>query len=367
MAGAIIGPALPVINEHFNNLTLTSLLLTLPSLSVALMAPFVGLLAERFELKSLLIASLIGYGAAGSSGLWINELPALLIGRFFLGICIAIMMTVCSTLIANFSAGRGRERLLTQQSMGMNVSAIIFFSLGGYLGQLHWRLPFIIYILAILVMVVSIFSLPKAKAKVQKRDRVKLTREEIKGVLPIYILAFIYMCLFYFGPVLFPFVMNQALKAEASSIGYSLALFSTVACLSSMQVSKFCKRFGESKLFVLTLLVFSISHYLISTADQWFIFVVGGCFNGMGYGLGYTVLNRSMALRTNINNRAKLMSGFVSALFLGQFCTPFISDVLAASTIQSVFFITFLFSLTSAFVALIFTCRLKNNTELIPS
>jgi MFS family permease len=105
MSGATISPSLPAMQEYFANVEnselLVRLVLTIPALFIAFGGLFAGQLADRFGRKPLLIVSTLVYGFAGCSGLVLNSLWTLLIGRALLGLSVAGVMTGVTTLIAD--------------------------------------------------------------------------------------------------------------------------------------------------------------------------------------------------------------------------------------------------------------------------
>ena len=94
MAGAIVAPALPEIQKHFadhaSSQLLTRLIITTPALAIAIIAPLSGFLVDLFGRKRLLISSLILYAIAGTSGVWLESLETILVGRLVLGVAIAM-------------------------------------------------------------------------------------------------------------------------------------------------------------------------------------------------------------------------------------------------------------------------------------
>src|SRR5690606_34962094 len=98
MAGIIIAPSLPAIETRFADSEhiglLSRMVLTLPSLFVALSAPLAGMLADRFGRKGLLVMAIALYGVSGASGLIADSLIALLAGRAVLGIAIGAIITL---------------------------------------------------------------------------------------------------------------------------------------------------------------------------------------------------------------------------------------------------------------------------------
>jgi MFS family permease len=88
MANATISPALPGLERMFaddpNAAILTRLLVAAPSLSVAICAPLVGLVADRQGRRPLLLAGIILFVIAGCAGLFLPDLPSIFASRLVL-------------------------------------------------------------------------------------------------------------------------------------------------------------------------------------------------------------------------------------------------------------------------------------------
>lgn len=84
MAGAIVAPSLPGIQAAFADLPrvelLARLVLTLPALTVALLAPIAGGLLDRLGRRPVLLASLALYALAGASELASEERRGVVMG-----------------------------------------------------------------------------------------------------------------------------------------------------------------------------------------------------------------------------------------------------------------------------------------------
>ncbi len=110
MAGATIAPGLPGLQAHFayvpNAEVLSCVLLTTHGLTIALLAPLGGLLIDRVGGRPMLVAAAMLYGAAGTAGLWLDDLIALLASRAFLGMAVAVTMTV-EVLPGNWAGSGG--------------------------------------------------------------------------------------------------------------------------------------------------------------------------------------------------------------------------------------------------------------------
>ena len=93
MSNATITPALLGLRQLFagnpNAEWLIPLLVTAPSLAVAIVAPFAGLVIDRVGRRPPLFAGLVLYAIAGTAGLYLNSLEAILASRLVLGLGVA--------------------------------------------------------------------------------------------------------------------------------------------------------------------------------------------------------------------------------------------------------------------------------------
>jgi MFS family permease len=130
-------------------------ILTMPSIWVMLFSPVAGWMADRFGRRNLLLAAMIVYAFVGTAPVFLQNLYAIVGSRIAVGICESIVMTVSTTLICDYYAGRDRERWLAGQTALASVSALGIIFLGGELGAAYgWRGPFYL----------DLYSLPLALA-----------------------------------------------------------------------------------------------------------------------------------------------------------------------------------------------------------
>jgi MFS family permease len=156
MSGATIAPSLPAMQSHFaavaNSEFWVRLILTVPALFIVIGSPIAGQIVDKLGRKPLLFGSAILYGLAGSSGLWLNSLFAILAGRALLGLAVAGVMVSATTLIADYYQGEARTHFMGLQAAFMGFGGVAFLSVGGFIADLDWRLPFAIYLFAWLLL-----------------------------------------------------------------------------------------------------------------------------------------------------------------------------------------------------------------------
>lgn len=155
MSGAIIAPALPEISRYFageDTELLTKLVLTMPALVIAVLAPLAGYLIDRFGRKKLLLISLLIYTVAGTAGFLIDDLVLLLVSRAVLGIGVAGIMNAATTLIGDYFQGEERNQFMGTQASFMALGGVVFLNVGGLLADWSWRGPFLVYAAALIVL-----------------------------------------------------------------------------------------------------------------------------------------------------------------------------------------------------------------------
>lgn len=144
-----IGPVLPQVQQHFASVPgiamLTPVMVTLPSLVMALTSVLVGLALDRWGRQRLLLAALALYGLAGTAPLWLDDFNAILVSRAVVGLCEAVAMTCSTVMLGDYFTGTARERYIALQTSVASVSGVVFNLIGGLLGDWGWRGPFAMY------------------------------------------------------------------------------------------------------------------------------------------------------------------------------------------------------------------------------
>ena len=143
MAPASLGPVLAEVQREFADVPgstyLVPMVLTLPSVCIALLSGVAGLMVDRVGRKSVLVFGLFLYGIAGVMPFFLTSLSAILISRIFVGIAEACAMIAATTLIGDEYEGEERERMLAYQIAVAALSAVTIAAASGALGSFGWR------------------------------------------------------------------------------------------------------------------------------------------------------------------------------------------------------------------------------------
>jgi MFS family permease len=367
LGGATLAPALPAIQAHFREIPNVQLLvrfvLTIPALLIAITAPGAGYVVDKFGRKNILIASVILSGLAGLSGFFASSLPIILIGRGFLGIGVAGLMISTTTLITDYYSGTSRATFLGFQAGFMGITGTILLIGVGFLADGSWNSPFLIYLLPFPILLFVIFVLfePQLEARCAETPSVVGEPGSCVGEsliseghvpafaadaepLPIKLLVFIYgtillvEIIFYVVPIQLPFYFQNLSGGSASQSGVAISTMSFVFALSSIFYGKIAVRLDRITVLVIAMTLIGLGYALMAMASGLVLLYAGLISAGVGIGLMIPNLYVWLASEAPQSTRGRVLGGFTTALFLGQFLSPILSQPLTiAYDVRAVF------------------------------
>jgi len=326
MANAVIAPALPQINEVFSAVkgaeVLSKLLMTLPALTIAFTAPFVGRLVDKRGRLRVLIFSLILYALAGTSGLWLNSLPAILVGRLFLGLGVAGIMTSATTLIGDYFKGEDRNAFMGMQGAFIGLGGVIFITTSGYMADIHWRLPFVIYAFSLLVLVLSVFFLYEPEAKQKSEGGGGDQGYSRKTVWIIFISGFLGLSYFYIIPVQIPFFIQSFEGVSNAMSGWAISSLTLTSALAALSYKYMKKRFSYPSIYGISFLIMATGYILLSQCNSYMQVII--VIMWMGIGTGWLMPNSSLWIMSVVPEsvRGRMIGRLTTFIFMGQFASP---------------------------------------------
>lgn len=348
MAGGTIAPALPAMARFFDDVPnaafLVRLVLTLPALFVALGAPLAGAIIDRFGRKRLLVASVALYGVVGSAGMFVSSLFLLLVSRAVLGLTVAGIGTCTTTLVADYYSGQQRARLMGLLTAVGGLGGTVFVMLSGFLADVSWRGPFFTYPLAFVVLpfIISVLYEPPRRAPAAGAGPAKAGLP-----LPLGLITFIYAAIvltqvvFFINPVQLPFHLEMLLGAPASQSGLAIAGIGLCYAIASASFGWIGRWLGRVSILIAGFVLTGVGYTLMGLAAGWALLVCGLVLGGFGIGLLVPNLSLWLANEAPEALRGQVLGGFTTALSLGQFMAPFVSQPLAEWTgISGVYWMT---------------------------
>ena len=326
MSGAIIAPALPGISRHFPDQpqVLIQLILTIPALMITLFSPLMGYLADRFGRKKLLLMMLFIYGFAGVAGFFIDRVDLLLSSRALMGIAVAGILSISTTLVGDYFDGHERMRFLGLQSSCMALGGVVFINLGGILSDWSWRGPFLLYLTGVLL-------LPYALAVLQEPKNTGITSSGVSDA-PVtvdywrtglaYFIAMISMMMFYMFPAQLPFLLSQSGEISGLLIGIALSMAALTASIVAFGYGYYKPFLSVMTIYILGFLLAAAGFLVVGLTTSYAMAIVGAAISGLGLGAFMPNTTTWLMRITPQRVRGRVFGGFTSTFFFGQFVSP---------------------------------------------
>ncbi|MFT3966219.1 MAG: MFS transporter, partial [Sphingobium sp.] len=257
-------------------------------------APLGGFLVGHLGLRTMLVLASLLYAIAGTAGLYLDTLDWLLASRLLLGVMAAAIQVTVLTLINARLDGTVRAKWMgVHISMAM-VVAIGAYPIAGVLGEISWRMPFLLYLMG-LIIVPAALSMSNRTVLVAETFPAGAgenpTGEGFFTWFPFRYLA-LGLCT---GTIMFmmniygPFLMHDAGVDSPTIISLILTADSIAGASMAMVYGRFRRRYSASNAFGLSFLMAATGAAIVAMASD-----IVGVFIGLlifGIGGGWLVPN----------------------------------------------------------------------------
>lgn len=159
LPGLAVSPILDDLTHiftHSSDLDI-DMLTSLPSLMIIPFILLAGWLTEHLGYMRLLYWGLGLFALCGVLYFFCNTMSELLIVSAFLGIGAGIIIPLSTYIIAYFFDGKYRTQQFGYSSAINNVTLVVATAAVGYLADVQWRLPFVVYLLPFVALMLMPF------------------------------------------------------------------------------------------------------------------------------------------------------------------------------------------------------------------
>ncbi|MBC3347566.1 MULTISPECIES: MFS transporter [Pseudomonas] len=334
MGSVMVSPVLPRLGAEFGPVEpradlLLPLAVTGPALAIALCAPLAGWLADRVGRKALLVLATLLYAVLGALPAMLDSLPAIVATRLLFGCTEAAVMTCCATLIADYWHDEERLRYVNRQVVTIGLVGALFFVVGGALGEHSWRLPFLLYLLPLLlvpVMMKVLWEPPLARRTVTEQPNGGAGLAKV-AVLPLVVgnlMIFGGMVLAFVLPVQAPMLLVSLGITSSTMIGMAAGLSLLATLVGSLMWPMLRRRFGIAGCNALLLGLASLGLWLLTRAQSYNEVLVSVFIQGLGFGLLVPNVMAPVMNALTASTRGRGLGGFTAFLYLGQFASPLV-------------------------------------------
>lgn len=326
LGAVLLAPVLPKLQDHFATVTdadaLVPMILTIPALALALLAPLAGVLVDRLGRRAPLVVATVLYALFGTAPLWLDSLGAIVAARALLGVAEAFIMTSCTTLIGDYYTGRVRDRYLALQSVCATVSATAFFILGGGMGSSDWRAPFQLYAVGLLLAPAMAAFLRQPPPDVAADEAATVGRRgsswlRLAGICLLSVFGGI---VFYIVPAETAYLMNGLGVGSSGLIGMVTAIASAATVTGCVIFASLIGR-PERRLPAIFALC-GAGLVVIGLAHDVAVLIIGTFLSGIGTGFLLPSLVTWAMSKLEYGNRGRGTGLWTASFFLGQFLCP---------------------------------------------
>jgi len=326
LGAVLLAPVLPTLQDHFATVAdakaLVPMILTVPALALALLAPLAGVLIDRLGRRAPLVVATVLYALFGMAPLWLDSLGAIMASRALLGVAEAFIMTSCTTLIGDYYTGRVRDRYLALQSVCATVSATAFFILGGGMGSSDWRAPFQLYAVGLFLApaMAAFLRRPRPEAAVDEAPAAGRRHSPGLRLAGICLLSVFGGIVFYIVPAETAYLMKGLGVGSSGLIGLITAIASAATVTGCVIFTSLIGR-PERRLPAIFALC-GTGLVVIGLAHNVAVLILGTSLSGIGTGFLLPSLLTWAMSKLEYRNRGRGTGLWTASFFLGQFLCP---------------------------------------------
>lgn len=329
LPGLAISPILGDLNRVFPKVTdlEIQMLSSLPSL---LIIPFVllsGKLSVGKDKLKILIIGLSIFFLSGVACLFARSMMWLIIISCILGIGAGMVIPLSTGLVVDYFTGDYRVRQLGYSSAINNLTLVVATALTGYLAEVNWHLPFLVYTLPGISLVLSMFlkrrrSRPEPEQSIQLRHK-RIDRGKLIGLMLFYF--FITYCVL--AIAFYVAFLVDDYKIRSSFSGVLISLFFLAIMLPGLFIDRII-RVLKQNVNLLSLALVCAGLLCVGIFRDKTMLVIGSLLAGFGYGVMQPVIYDKAATIAPPRSATLALSFVMAMNYLAVMICPFIVDLL---------------------------------------
>lgn len=330
MGVSSIAPAFPSIGRSLDVSTnQIGLLITFFTLPGIIFTPILGILADRFNRKVILVPSLFLFGIAGTACALADSFQELLMFRVFQGVGSAALGVLNLTLIGDLYLGNERATVMGYNGSVLSIGTALYPAIGGALAIIGWSYPFYLSLLALPVGLFALFFLRQETE--QNGLEIKFYLREIKSALFSKTVLGLFLCMFFTFIILyggyityFTILLDEKFAKSSFAIGAILSGSSIVTAITSAQLGRLTAKFNEQTLIKTAATLYFLIFLIIPSIDNIWLFAIPISLFGVAQGMNIPSILNLLTGYAPKEFRAAFLSVNWMVMRLGQAIGPYI-------------------------------------------
>ncbi len=333
MGVSSITPAFPKIVKELNiSARDVGLLIAVFSFPGILLTPFLGVIADRWGRKRIIIPSLMLFGIAGGLCFFVRDFKLLLILRLIQGAGAASLGSLTVTIIGDLYSRKELVAAMGYNSSVRSIGSASYPAIGGALAMMGWHYPFILPVIAIPIGFLVLFNLktPEPENEVHIREHLnivwkKLGNRQVIGLLVISIIIFVML----FGSYMtcFPLLLGNSFGLSSLIIGLLMAGVSLIAAFTSSQLDKIIKLFSKKTILKISFILYALALSIIPLISRPWLFFIPIIIFGVAHGMNIPVIQALFSEAAPLKYRATFMSVSGMTFRVGQTLGPLLMGI----------------------------------------
>lgn len=339
LANSVLTPNIPdVLSDLGQPSSRAGLLVAATPLPGIAMAPIIGILADRYGRRQVLVPCLVLFGIGGLASSIAPTFPALLATRFAQGIGGAGLINLAVVLIGDHWNGIDRTKIIGWNSAVLTVCLALIPSIAGVVGDLaSWRFALAMSTVSLPLAAIGWRLLPADRPGTrttignQLRGAAAVLRQP--AVLVIMIVGVVLFTVI-FGVFLtaLPVHLDERFGLSAGPRGLILSTFAIGATVASFNLGRMRARWSARTMLVGASVVIAVTAAGLGLAPTVALVIVASVAYGLGDGTAIPALQDLVTSAAPAEQRASVMAAWVSGIRLGQTIGPLGAAALFAVT-----------------------------------
>jgi DHA1 family multidrug resistance protein-like MFS transporter len=338
------------------------------SFAALVAAPQMGILADRWGRRPIILACLCAHIFAACGYLWAPTGTIFIGVRALAGALTAGLVPATLSMIADIAPQEERGRWIGVFSGGSAVGFVLGPLLGGWIYD-HWGLaaPFLVAVFSSLsAFLIALFLIPETGKRAVQAAHVDPAgvdqpppRVAFWGAIPRPYSSFVILIIVSFSAVFawrftepqFHFYIYESLGWTSARFGASISGYTILLVMAETLLGRLSDRFGRRPILMIGLLIHVAQYIALLTTPSFVWIALGMACSGLGEGLFMPALNALYLDITPQQYRARMMGLKESVFSLAGLAGPALVVFAANYLLPSgIFIIAGLFIIFSAFL-----------------
>ncbi len=332
-------PAVPSLIGHFasnpNANWQVPLMVTAPGLSIALLSPFAGFLADKVGRRKSLILATAAYGVLGTLPVFLHSLGVIFASRLALGVSEAFILTAVNTLIGDYWGDPERRAWLSLQGMIGPFLGVAVILASGFITKVMWNGAFLIYLIGFPIFLAARWLLFEPR-----KDGATAAELSRRGDVPPFPWPAVLLTggvTFLMSILYYVFIINGGLLFKEAGVLSSdrlgqLTSIPSLFVIVGAYIFWMMRNTANAVQLAVAFLTLGAGLTLMGLLADVRLALIGLIIQQTGAGMSVPALIAWTQTKLPFEHRGRGMGAWSTCFFLGQFSSPWIVHQLSGTT-----------------------------------